>query len=177
MVSILALGILTALVITGAVTILFSITSTPPPRKFDLIHWAGAIFCIAVTSTFITGAITAGKAVEQVNYSADAVNAISSGVSNPAKGHLTGEKSLQADLHTLTSSQIESLRDSLNHKFHHAVIWSIVITVALNLLYLLLLTTAERVSKTVPTSDGFDDMDSDISNIGNFDSSIDDDFC
>lgn len=115
--------------------------------------------------------------MEQVNYSADAVNAISSGVSNPAKGHLTGEKSLQADLHTLTSSQIESLRDSLNHKFHHAIIWSIVITVALNLLYLLLLTTAERVSKTVPTSDGFDDMGSDISNIGNFDSSIDDDFC
>lgn len=176
MVSILALGILAALVITGAVTILFSITSTPP-RNFDLIHWAGAIFCIAVTSTFITGAITAGKAVEQVNYSADAVNAISSGVSNPAKCHLTGETSLQADLHTLTSSQIESLRDSLNHKFHHAIIWSIVITVALNLLYLLLLTTAERVSKTVPTSDGFDDMDSDISNIGNFDSSIDDDFC
>lgn len=176
MVSILVLGIVTASVITGVITILFSITSTPP-RKFDLIHWAGAIFCIAVTSIFITGAITAGKAVEQVNYSADVANAISSGVSNPAKGHLTGEMSLQADLHTSTSSQIESLRDSLNHKFHRAIIWSVVITVALNLLYILLLTTAGRVSKTVSTSDGFDDMDSDISNIGNFDSSIDDDFC
>ena len=171
-----ALGILAASVITGVVTILFSITSTPPPRKFDLIHWIGALLCIGSTSIFITGAFTAGKALKQANSSADVAVAVNSKVSNHIEGFLTGEISSQ-DSSNPVSSQIESIRDSLNRKFHRAIIWSIVITVALNLLYLLLLTTAGRVSKTVSTSDGFDDMDSDISNLGNFDSSIDDDFC
>ena len=170
-----ALGVLAAAAITGVVTILFSATSTPP-QKVGLIHWVGALLCVGATSIFITGAFTAGKALKQADSSADVAVAVNSKVSSHIEGFLTGEISSQ-DSSNQVSSQIESIRDSLNRKFHRAIIWSTVITVALNLLYLLLLTTAGRVSKTVSTSDGFDDMDSDISNLGNFDSSIDDDFC
>lgn len=176
MVSIIALGILAATAITAVVTILFSITSTP--RKFDLIHWVGAFFCIAVTSIFISAAIGAGKAVKQVNDSAKVASAISSGVSDSVNGYLTDKIfSPSKDFKTLAASQIESQRDFLNRKLRNAIIWSVIITAVLNSLYILLLTTAERTSKTTYTSDGFDDMDSDISNLGNFDSSFDDDLC
>lgn len=178
MVSIIALGILAATAITAVVTILFSITSTSPPRKFDLIHWVGAFFCIAVTSIFISAAIGAGKAVKQVNDSAKVASAISSGVSDSVNGYLTDKIfSPSKDFKTLAASQIESQRDFLNRKLRNAIIWSVIITAVLNSLYILLLTTAERTSKTTYTSDGFDDMDSDISNLGNFDSSFDDDLC
>lgn len=38
-----------ALAITGIVTVLF-IASSRSVRKFELIHWVGAILCVAVTS-------------------------------------------------------------------------------------------------------------------------------
>lgn len=177
MVSIIALGILAATATTGVVTALFSITSTPP-RKFDLIHWVGAFFCIAITSIFISAAIGAGKAAKQVNDSAKVASAISSGVSDSVNGFLSDNVSSPSkDFKTLAASQIESQRDFLNRKLRNAIIWSVIITAVLNSLYILLLTTAERTSKTTYTSDGFDDMDSDISNLGNFDSSFDDDLC
>lgn len=98
---------------------------------------------------------------------------------NFIKRYLTDKISLPStDSGTYTASQIESYRESLNRKLRNAIIWSVVATIIFNLLYLLLLTTAGRVPKTNSTSDGFDDMDSEISNLGNFDSSsFNDDFC
>lgn len=137
-----------------------------------------SVFCIAITSIFISAAIGAGKAVKQVNDSAKVASAISSGVSDSVNGFLSDNVSSPSkDFKTLAASQIESQRDFLNRKLRNAIIWSVIITAVLNSLYILLLTTAERTSKTTYTSDGFDDMDSDISNLGNFDSSFDDDLC
>lgn len=116
--------------------------------------------------------------MKHVNCSADVASTIGSKVSDSANVFLTdGMSSSATDFIASTASQTEPLRDSLNRKLRKAIIWSVIITAVLNILYILLLTTAERASKTTNTSDGFDDIDSDISNLGNFDSSFDDDFC
>lgn len=57
-----------ALAITGIVTVLF-IASSRSVRKFELIHWVGAVLCVAVTSVFIARTIVLEKAAKQVNHS------------------------------------------------------------------------------------------------------------
>lgn len=168
-------AILMALAVTGVVTILFSMTSTPPHREFNLIHWAGAFLCVAITSCFIAGAIGFGKASRKLEKSADAATALSSGILNSVRGHTSEEISyLLSESNDSAVSKLESVQTLLKHKFRRAVILAVVVTVILNLLYLLLLSTAGR--KPRYTSDEFDDLDSDYSNFGNFDSSLDDDF-
>ncbi len=166
-----------ALAITGLVTVLF-IVSSRSVRKFELIHWAAAVFCVAVTSVFIAGAIGLGKAARQIDRSTDPATSLGSKALDLAREYLPDNEvaSWISEAECDAVPQIESLRVYLHHKFRKAMIWSIVVTVVFNMLYLLLLTTARRNSGTSYGSDGFDDLDADISNLGNFDSNLDDDF-
>ena len=176
MLIVLTSAILMAVAITGVITALFSMTSTPP-REFNLIHWAGAFLCVAISSCFIAGAIGFGKASRQLEKSADAATALSSGALNTLRGHTSEEISaLLTESNDSVASKIESVRTLLKRKFHKAVVLAVVVTVVLNLLYLLLLSSAGRKPRHTSGSDGFDDFDSDCSNLGNFDSSLDDDF-
>ena len=165
-----------ALAITGIVTVLF-IASSRSVRKFELIHWVGAILCVAVTSVFIARTIGLGKAAKQVNHSTYVATTLGSRALDLLRGYLPDNEvtSWLSEVDGNAVPQIESLRAYLHHKFRKALIWSIVVTVLLNLLYLLLLTTARRSSGTSSGFGGFDDIDSDITNFGNFDSSLDDD--
>lgn len=109
--------------------------------------------------------------------SADAATALSSGALNTLRGHTSEEISaLLTESNDNVASIIESVRTLLKRKFHKAVLLAVVVTVVLNLLYLLLLSSAGRKPRHTSGSDGFDDFDSDCSNLGNFDSSLDDDF-
>ncbi len=175
MVIVMMSAFLLALAITGIVIVLF-IASSKSVRRFDLIHWTCAVLCVAVTSVFIAGAIGLGKAARQIDRSADVATSLGSGALDLVRDYIPGNEIttwLSADGNAVP--QIESLRAYLHHKFRNAMIWAIVVTVVLNMLYLLLLTTARRSSGTSYGSDGFDDLDADISNFGNFDSSLDDD--
>ena len=170
-------AVLLALTITGIVTVLF-IASSTSSRRFELIHWLGAALCVAVTSVFIAGAIGLGKAAKQVDRSADVASALGSRAFELVRDYLPGNEitSWISEADDNVVPQIESVRALLHRKFRRAIIWSAIVTVALNLLYLLLLTTARKSSGTSSGSDGFDDLDSDITNLGNFDSCLDDDF-
>lgn len=109
--------------------------------------------------------------------SADAATAFSSGALNTLRDHTSEEISaLLTESNDSVASKIESVRTLLKRKFHKAVVLAVVATVVLNLLYLLLLSSAGRKPRRTSGSDGFDDFDSDCSNLGNFDSSLDDDF-
>lgn len=165
-----------ALAITGIITVLF-IASSKSVRKFELIHWVGAALCVVVTSVFIARAIGLGRAAKQVDRSTDVAISFGSGALDLMRDYIPDNEvtSWLSQASGNAAPQIESLRAYLHHKFRKALIWSIVVTVLLNLLYLLLLTTARRSSGTSSGFGGFDDMDSDISNFGNFDSSLDDD--
>ncbi len=177
MVIVMMSAFLLALAITGIVTVLF-IASSKSVRRFDLIHWAGAVLCVAVTSVFIAGAIGLGKATRQIDRSTDVASSLGSKTLDLVRDYIPDNEITtwlsEADGNAIP--QIESLQAYLHHKFRKAMIWSIVVTVALNLLYLLLLTTTRRSSGTSSGSDGSDDLDPDISNLGNFDSNLDDDF-
>lgn len=173
MITVFSIAFLSALAITGVITVLF-IALSSIHTQFEVKHWIAALFCVILSSLSLAAAIGAGKASKLVGQTADVVTGYTDEAMDILESYLPEE--LLEDggrLKTLTESQVEIARQNIDAKFHKAIILSVIVTVVLNALYLLLLVgTCRKVSRRHSGSDDLDDgLDSDY---GSFSGSLDD---
>ena len=177
MVSIFSMALLLAIALTGIVTVLFIVLAPPSHTRFETIHWIAAILCVVVTSIFFSAAIGAAKASKLVDQTADLVNNRTGEALGELQAFLPGELMEQGgSLKAITDSQVELAKERIDQKLHSAIIWSVVMAVVLNSLYLLLLLgTGGKGGRKRSYSDTLEDsLDSDYGSLsGGFDDDID----
>ena len=144
MASVFGWALVLALGVTGAVSISFIVFSRP--RQWTGIHGAAAGLCIIVSTVFLAGAIGTGKAVREVSALSQSVGQAGSLAGRVLRMYWPGE-GVPATFDSLAASRMEAVRNALVRKSRAATVWATVVTVVLNFLLLLFLSSAPKASR------------------------------